>query len=121
MRVKKAGKIILGADLTNDESIALNMEIQKRIAELDRNNTDEVDAIILWVLWDKFDFTPEQLRKFYEEFNPSLNALANRYEMTDKGDEIWLATYKLKDKLGIDIHAWNDEVRAKILPSYGIK
>lgn len=113
MQVRKSGKIILGAKLSRDEEKALNIEIQKRIAELDRNNTDEVDAIILWVLWDKFDFTPEQLRKFYEEFNPSLNALADRYEMTDNGDEIWLATYKLKDKLGIDIHAWNDKIREK--------
>lgn len=111
MQVKKAGKIILGANLTKDEDRALNIEVQKRIAKLDRNNTDEVDAIILWVLHDQFGFGKDRLRKFYEAFNPALNALADRYEMTDKGDELWLATYKLKDKLGIDIHEWNDEVR----------
>lgn len=111
MQVRKSGKIILGANLTRDEETALNMEIQKRIAALDRNNTDEVDALILWILHAEFGFGKERLRKFYERFNPKLDELAARYEMTDKGDEIWLATYMLKDKLGIDIHEWNDTVR----------
>lgn len=113
MQVKRSGKIILGANLSRDEEKALNIEIQKKIAEMDRNNTDEVDALILWVLHTVFDFEYDDLKKFYEAFNPELDALAARYEMTDKDDEIWLATYKLKDRLGIDIHAWNDEIRAK--------
>lgn len=114
MQVKRSGKIILGASLSRDEEKALNIEIQKKIAEMDRNNTDEVDAMILWALHMVFGFEEDDLRKFYEAFNPELDALAERYEMTDKGDEIWLATYKLKDRLGIDIHKWNDEVRAKL-------
>ena len=40
MKVKKASKVLLGADLTNEEQHALNMEIQKSIKEYDRNNTE---------------------------------------------------------------------------------
>lgn len=114
MNVKKAGKIILGAGLSRDEEAALNIEIQKRIAELDRDNTDEIDAMILWVLHSEFGFEYDDLKKFHESFNPTLDALCKKYEMTDKGDEIWLSTYKLKDRLGIDIHEWNDAVRKKL-------
>lgn len=114
MNVKKTGKIILGAGLSRDEETALNIEIQKRIAQLDRDNTDEIDAMILWVLHEEFGFGYDRLRRFYESFNPKLDALCKKYEMTDKGDEIWLATYKLKDKLGIDIHEWNDVVRNEL-------
>lgn len=114
MQVKKSGKIILGAKFNRDEEKALNIEIQKKIAEMDRNNTDEIDALVLWVLHTEFGWGKDRLKKFYEAFNPRLDELAARYEITDKGDEIWLATYKLKDRLGIDIHAWNDKVRANI-------
>lgn len=111
MKVKKAGKILLGADLTNEEQHALNMEIQKSIAEYDRNNTDEIDAMILWNLHLIFGFGEKRLMEFYNNFNKDLRALCERYELTDREDELWVCTHKLKEKFGIDIHKLNDQFR----------
>lgn len=111
MRVRKAGKILLGADLTNEESKVLNMEIQKRIAEYDRNNVDEIDAMVLWNLHLIFGFGEERLMKFYNSFSKDLHAMCERYELTDEGDELWVCMHKLKEKFGIDVHQLNDKFR----------
>ena len=111
MRVRKAGKVLLGADLTNEEEHVLNMEIQKTIADYDRNNTDELDAMILWNLHLIFGFGEKRLMQFYNAFNKDLHAPCERYERTDRTDELWVCTHKLKEKFGIDIHALNDQIR----------
>ena len=48
---------------------------------------------------------------FYNSFGKDLRALCKRYELTDRADELWLCTYKLKDVFGIDIHKLNDQFR----------
>lgn len=111
MKVKKAGKIVFGADLTREEQEALNMEIQKSIKEYDRNNTDEIDAMILWNLHLIFCFGEKRLMQFYNNFSKDLHAMCERYELTDQEDGLWLCTHKLKEKFGIDIHKLNDQFR----------
>lgn len=106
MIVKKAGKIVTGADLTEAEKRALNIEIQKSLAEYDRKNADEIDALFLWVMHDQFGFGYDRLKRIHDNFRPALDALCKRYEMTDKGDELWLCTHKLKE-IGVDIEKWN--------------
>ena len=103
MKVKKAGKVLLGADLTNEE--------QQSIKEYDRNNTDEIDAMILWNLHLIFGFGEKRLMEFYNNFSKDLHAMCERYELTDREDELWLCTHKLKEKFGIDIHKLNDQFR----------
>lgn len=109
MVVKQVGKLILGADLNEKEKKALDIEIGKEFAKYNRNNANEVDAIILWVLHDQFGFGHDRLKKFHAAFQPSLKELCKRYEMTDKDDELWLCTRKLLD-IGVDIEDWNKEV-----------
>lgn len=108
MHVKKINGRIYGADLTVAEKQALMIEAQKMVAEYDRKNENEIDAITLWVLFSEFDFEEEQLRKFYDIFSKSLDDLMERYEMTTKEEELWLCTYKLKER-GIDIEKWRKE------------
>ena len=108
MIVKKTGRLILGAKLTKDEEKALKIEVQKQIATYDRMNANEIDAMVLWVLHERFGFGKKRLRRFYEAFTPVLNALCERYEMTDKGDELWLCQEKFKD-YGIDLNEWGNE------------
>lgn len=109
MVVKQVGKLILGADLNEKEKKALDIEIGKEFAKYNRNNANEVDATILWVLHDQFGFGHDRLKKFHAAFQPSLEELCKRYEMTDKDDELWLCTRKLLD-IGVDIEDWNKEV-----------
>ena len=108
MIIKKSGKNIFGADLTRAEEKALNIEIQKQIANYDRDNADEIDAIILWVLHEEFGFGKKRLRRFYDAFKPALDSLCERYQITDRKDELWVCKYKLLDH-GVDIQKWNGE------------
>lgn len=111
MKIKKTGRVTIGADLSKNESKALEIEVKKAMAEYDWNNADEIDAIVLWVLHTQFGFGYKRLKRFYDNFNPMLDSLCKRYEMQDKGDDVWLATHLLKERLGIDIHEWNAEAR----------
>lgn len=107
MQIRKMGKKIFGASLTSAEQKAMNMEIQKQIAEYDRKNIMEIDAMILWCLHVQFGFGPKRLKRFFDNFVPNIDELAKRYEMDDS-DKIWLCTQKLKD-YGIDVESWHGE------------
>ena len=104
----KSGGKVYGAHLTAAERKAMNIEIQKAMAEYDRNNATEIDATVLWILHKEFGFGHDRLKKFHELFGTDLNALCERYELTDNSDELWLCTHKLKED-GIDIEQWNKE------------
>ena len=108
MIVKKSHGKIFGAHLTNAEKKALDIEIENEFAEYDRKNTNEIDAVILWILRSEFGFGRDRLRQFHDRFVPALEDLCKRYEMHDREDEIWLCTHKLKED-GIDIEEWNKE------------
>ena len=109
MRVKKAGPIIIGVHLTAAEKKAMNMEIQRQIAEYDRDNANEIDAMFLWILHSEFGWGHKRLKRIHDRFRPAIDRLCARYEMTDKGDDLWLCTRKLND-YGIDIDKWNSEM-----------
>ena len=107
MRIKKAAGKIFGADLTAAERKAMNLEIERQLAEYTRAHGLEIDAIILWVLHAQLGCGPKRLRRFYDRFNEERDALLKRYEM-DEDDEVWLCTFLLK-KLGVDIEQWDRE------------
>ena len=104
MIVKKSGGQIFGAHLTAAERKAMNLEIQRQLAEYDLKHELEIEALILWTLHDQFGFGPTRLKRFYDRFNSSLKALVSRYELEDT-DDIWLCTHKLKE-IGVDLENW---------------
>lgn len=110
MRIKKTGGKIYGASLSAAEQKAMDMEIQRQLAEYDRKHELEIDAMILWVLHERFGFGPKRLRLFYDNFTASIDALIKRYEM-ENSEHIWICTYKLK-KYGVDVSKWNGEKRS---------
>lgn len=107
MRVKKAGGRIFGGAMSAAEKKAMDLEIQRQLAEYDRKHLVEIDAMILWVLHDLFGFGPKRLRKFYDGFRTCTNELIERYQM-DAGDDIWLCTQMLK-RIGVDVEQWHKE------------
>lgn len=107
MYIKKAGRKIVGASLTAAEKKAMDLEIQRQLAEYDRKNELEIKALVLWELHEQLGFGEKRLRQFYGKFTPSLNALVKRYEM-DNSDDIWLCTEQLKE-IGVDIEEWDKE------------
>ena len=108
--IKSSGKIT-GAKLSKQEKKALDIEVKKALAEMDKKNTREIDAMVLWILHDQFGFGPTRLKRFHDNFVKSLDALVERYEM-GKEDRIWLCTSMLKD-YGIDLDEWDKELEEK--------
>lgn len=88
------------------ERQAMKTEIKRQLAEYDSHHATEIDAMVLWVLHDKFGFGPKRLRKFHDCFFAAMDELNERYEM--KNEELWLCTQKIK-ALGIDLDAWSRE------------
>lgn len=109
MTVKKSAGQVIGGHLTNAEKKALDIEARKSYAEYDRKNANEIDAIFLLYLHERYGWDEEQLRDAYMGIYPAIMALADRYEMTGEGDRVFLATYKLKE-IGCDVEAWSKEV-----------
>lgn len=108
MIIKKTRGKIYGAQLTNAEQKAMDIEIKKQLKEWDHKHMLELDAVVLWELYEQLGFEYDELKTFYDGFSHGLADLIKRYEM-DSEDMIWLCTYKLKDRLGIDLEAWNHE------------
>lgn len=53
---KRANGHIFGVQFSAKEQKAIDAEILRQCAEYDKKNADEVDAVILWLLHEKFGF-----------------------------------------------------------------
>lgn len=109
MIVKKIAGKVYGAKLTKDEEKAMDIEILKEIKNLNEKNMVEIDALVLWILYESFGFRKTRLRRFFEMFIEGMKDLNERYEM-EKSDLPWICTKKLLDH-GIDIQKWDEEVK----------
>lgn len=112
MLVKKAGGKVIGASLTVAEKKAMQIEIQKELAEYDRKHLMEIDAVVLWQLHTQLGFGKKRLERFYRSFAREFSALIHRYDMDDS-DGVWLCTHQLKE-IGVDMEkltaSLNEEV-----------
>lgn len=109
MQVKKAGGKIFGAVLTSDEKRAMDIEIKRQLAEYNKKNEIEIDALVLWTLHKQFGFGHKRLKQFYDSFGEAVSKLVEHYELTDS-DMVWICTQELKD-YGIDLEQWQKERR----------
>lgn len=100
---------VYGAKLTKDEKKAMDIEINKAWAEKLSRNEVEINAIVLWVLHCQLGFGPKRLRRFFDQFNPTVKDLISRYELNETNDDdSWICTRKLNE-YGIDISQWVKE------------
>lgn len=104
---KESRKRVFGAVMSAAEKKAMDMEIQRQLAEYNRKHIREIDALVLWELREQLGFGNKRLKKFYDNFSRGIEALIRRYEM-EQGDDVWLCTYKLKE-IGCDLEKWEKE------------
>ena len=76
MKVKKAGKRVFGAVMSAAEKKAMDMEIQRQLAEYDRKHIREIDALVLWELREQLGFGNKRLKKFYDNFSRGIEAFS---------------------------------------------
>lgn len=112
MEVKKAFGQVFGANLTSAERKALDIEIRKETAVFTRKHAMEIDAAFLCVLQEQLGFGEVRLKRFFDDFSPTIRALADRYETETDEELTFVCTYKLKER-GIDISKWYDEKYGK--------
>ena len=105
MKLKKSGGKVFGADLTSAEKKAMEMEIRRQLVDYNRQNMNEIDALILWHLHIEYGFGKKRLLRFYESFNKRVEEMMNYY-MMDSSKAPWMYTEKLKE-YGIDIKELN--------------
>lgn len=112
MRVRKAGKKVYGAVFTVEEQRAMDMEIERQLAEWNLKNARELASMSIWILHEEFGFGPERLKRFFMAFHKNIDELNARYR-PDKGeddlDSKFLCSLKVKE-YGIDLDAWEREV-----------
>ena len=75
--------------------------------EFDQKHEDEIDALVLYILHERFGFGKDRLRKFYEALSEEFEALGKRYDFDYEGS-LWLCTERLK-QYGIDLAIWKKE------------
>lgn len=109
---KKSGSRIFGCDLNKKEQAAMEQEIKRQLAEWDRKNTMEIDAMFLWFMHEEFGFGPGRLRRIYFKFAPYMRQLVRKYEMNSP-DTPFLCTEKLRD-YGIDLNDWEKELEEPV-------
>lgn len=85
---------------------AMMEEINRQIIESDTKYRDNLDALVLYTLHDKYGFGPRRLRQFWEAMSEVHEELITYYDMPEDGP--WIMLEKLKS-LGVDIHQWNEE------------
>lgn len=96
-----------GKRITAADKKIIDIEVKKQLTEYDKKHTQEIEALVLWVLHEQYGFGEKRLKRFYDSFDDEIAALLKRYEM-DETDDVWLCTRKLKDA-GIDISKWSKE------------
>lgn len=82
----------------------LDQEISKRILELDREYTLDMDTMVIWTLYQR-GHRAEWLKKFYKDMFYWHRKLRKHYEMT----ECFPERQMLKER-GIDVEAWFQEL-----------
>jgi hypothetical protein len=109
MIIKKSGKTIFGAELTNAEQKAMEIEIRRQLADFTRKYRKELLAVVLWELRTQLGFGHDRLKQFYFKFEPAIQDMIERYELAES-DADWLCTHKLEE-YGVNLDEWDRELK----------
>ena len=85
----KSGSLKMNKEVREALEAEADRMAKEAIAEMNRDNEEELDAMVLYILHEEFGFGEKRLRRFYE-------------------DRLWLCQKKLREA-GIDISKWKGE------------
>lgn len=112
MVILKHGSKIYGAKFNAKEQEAADKEVGRMIAEANKKNAANFDALVLYVLHAHYGWGKDRLKKFWWAFCEEHKALCDRYELYGVKDSPWLAKKKLEE-IGVDIAEWYREMEAE--------
>lgn len=105
MQVKKYKGKVFGMSMTADERKAMQIELRKEIADIDRKYAADIDALMLYVLASRYGWRKKRLLDIWRAFAEEHQKLCEYYQMDDPGDSEYLAHHELS-KIGVDVHKW---------------
>lgn len=105
----KSGSLKMSKETREALEAEADRMAKEAIAEMNRDNEEELDAMVLYILHEEFGFGEKRLRRFYDRFYKGLRDLGSRYAMEEYDERIWLCKRKLKEECGIDISKWGKE------------
>lgn len=104
-------KINVKKKVDNIHKKLLTTSEQEALMDLYNKSNINIDAIVLTVLHQKYGFTAEQLKDFYDEVvSISKAELEANHDVATYGEVPQVQA--LKDELGIDIVAWDEGANA---------
>ena len=109
MIVKKHNGKVYGAEFSNAERKAMELEVGRMIAEANEKNAANFDSLVLYVLMEYYGWKKDRLKKFWMAFCKEHKELCERYQMYGVGDNTWLAKKKLEE-IGVDVAEWYKEL-----------
>lgn len=106
MHVKKHRGTIYGASLSKQEVKAIQIEVNKQLAEASARLEYDTDSMVLYTLATEFGFGKKRLRRFYKALKVGHDQLTQHY-LDD--DFPFLARTQL-EHMGIDLDKWVEEI-----------
>ena len=112
MKFQKAAGKVFGVQLNRKEEEILNQwiaaevkkELQLQMVKMEK----DLDAAVLWVLHNNFNFGQKRLRNVWDMVVEEYKALVKHYEL-DPEDGVFICKQKLKDHCDVDLDAWYSE------------
>lgn len=83
----------------------IRAEISKKLLDMDKQFTIDIDTMVLWTLYSRYGWRKDRLRRFYLSMFDEHMSMRSRYEL----NELYPERKKLKDA-GIDVEAWYNEL-----------
>ena len=105
MQVRKHNGKIVGMGMTSAERKAMQIELRKELAEIDRKYAADIDALMLYVLASRYGWRKKRLLEIWHAFAEEHKNLCEYYQMDGSGDSEWLAHRELA-KIGVDVLKW---------------
>ncbi|MCH5199004.1 MAG: hypothetical protein J1E34_08870 [Oscillospiraceae bacterium] len=93
---------------TKNQRAAIKAEAVKQVYEARDKLFNDMDAVILWTLHERFGFGKERLRRFFDGFVEEYTALQKHYELGK--DTPFVCKEKLK-QIGVDVEEWETEIK----------
>lgn len=94
------------SSLNKQAQTAFDDEVNRQLEERSKDWYVNVDALILYVLHERFGFGKDRLMKFFYGLIDTNEELISHYHMKDAE---FICKTKLKD-IGVDVEQWNADL-----------
>ena len=93
--------------LSSSQKSMVKAEARRQFIAAQDDFGKDFDAVVLWVLHEKFGFGQKRLKMFYDCFNELYKELKTLYQL---GSDTPFVARKKLEQIGINLDKWQEEV-----------